>query len=136
MNVCFKTCVLLLAVGSAQAFMAAPAKMALRASHSPALCRSTLSANRDHASESASPLTKPLAAALAAALLLGGPILPAIAANAPNPYAREEATSSAAAPQKTKAEKDQEKLAIVAVPVVGSLVLAFPFFKRNLERVV
>jgi hypothetical protein len=82
MTVVAKIFLLLVAVGAAHAFTAAPMRMSLQSNSAVKICRPNFAATT-------SPLSKPLSAALAAALVLGGPMVPnALAATVANPYAR------------------------------------------------
>mmetsp|Transcript_71634 Transcript_71634/g.164136 ORF Transcript_71634/g.164136 Transcript_71634/m.164136 type:complete len:134 (+) Transcript_71634:48-449(+) len=76
-----------------------------------------------------------VASALAAALL-GAPMMPASAETIANPYAKAGEVTQVKAKLTTeeKEAKDGQNKALFAIPLVGSVALSFPFFKRNLER--
>jgi len=74
----------------------------------------------------------------AAALLfsMAGPMTaePAFADTAANPYAKAgELEAAKAATEKAK-KSDVNPAVYIAVPLVASVVLGLPFYKRNLER--
>mmetsp|Transcript_72616 Transcript_72616/g.117776 ORF Transcript_72616/g.117776 Transcript_72616/m.117776 type:complete len:130 (+) Transcript_72616:39-428(+) len=73
-------------------------------------------------------------AAIAASLLfnMAGPVAPAFADVAANPYAK--AGELEAAKKATEVKNEKSNPALIAIPLVLMVVLSVPFYKRNLER--
>jgi len=73
--------------------------------------------------------------AVAAALLftMAGPVQPAFADVAANPYAKAGELEAAKAATEKKASGGTNP-ALIAVPLVAMIALSLPFYKRNLER--
>lgn len=73
--------------------------------------------------------------AVAAALLfnMAGPVQPAFADVAANPYAKAGELEAAKASTEVK-KAGGNNAALIAVPLVAMIALTIPFYKRNLER--
>ena len=102
-----------------------------------------LASRQKYAAAPAMALQNPVAqlskGTVAAALLLStaGPMMPApvFADTAANPYAKAgELEAAKAATENKKASSSSNNAALIAVPLVASVVLGLPFYKRNLER--